>query len=458
MESKLVLLYSLFLFTVFSFLALAQTPGDIGDWYGTVTVNGSSSTDGATVEAFISGALVATDVVGTPDSGYYLIHVPGSTGDTVTFKVYGVEVFEGTQNWSSSLNHELNLTMNKTANGANCTYNDGCTSNNCASDYDGTGKWCVPANYCAHNNVTYANGATVCSDSSTKQTCSNGNWSSSICTYGCSGGACSSAPSPGPSPGPGPSPDVTTTTTTTAILITTTTIPVEEIGTITEIQANGSANITFEKEDELGIQEIEISVKNDVANVSITLKETTKPEEATVAIGSDVGDVYKYLSIEKTNIEDEDISEVKLKFKVEKSWLTANNIDPDTILLKRLVDGSWEELPTAKVSEDDTYYYYEAISTGFSYFAITGEKTLPVCGNNIKEAGEECDGTDLAGETCVSLGYTSGTLACTDCTFDTSNCTSAIDYTLLYLIIIAIVIVGFYLFIRGRKKKHHPRL
>ena len=47
----------------------------------------------------------------------------------------------------------------------------------------------------------------------------------------------------------------------------------------------------------------------------------------------------------------------------------------------------------------------------------------PVCGNMVKEAGEECDGADLGGETCASQGFTRGTLTCTDsCTFDTSDC------------------------------------
>jgi len=46
----------------------------------------------------------------------------------------------------------------------------------------------------------------------------------------------------------------------------------------------------------------------------------------------------------------------------------------------------------------------------------------PVCGNGIKESGEECDGTDLGGATCESLGFASGELSCTDqCTFDTSG-------------------------------------
>jgi len=49
----------------------------------------------------------------------------------------------------------------------------------------------------------------------------------------------------------------------------------------------------------------------------------------------------------------------------------------------------------------------------------------PDCGNGIIESGEICDGTDLGGETCISLGFESGTLACqTDnCeNFDTKAC------------------------------------
>jgi hypothetical protein len=48
----------------------------------------------------------------------------------------------------------------------------------------------------------------------------------------------------------------------------------------------------------------------------------------------------------------------------------------------------------------------------------------PVCGNNVIEGQETCDGSDLGGETCASQGFSSGTLACNaDCSdFDTSGC------------------------------------
>jgi hypothetical protein len=51
--------------------------------------------------------------------------------------------------------------------------------------------------------------------------------------------------------------------------------------------------------------------------------------------------------------------------------------------------------------------------------------TVTFCGNNVKETGEDCDGSDLDGQTCTGLGYAGGTLTCNvDCTFNTSACTS----------------------------------
>lgn len=45
------------------------------------------------------------------------------------------------------------------------------------------------------------------------------------------------------------------------------------------------------------------------------------------------------------------------------------------------------------------------------------------CGNGVLETGESCDGSDLGTEDCVSQGFASGTLACAqDCQFDTSGC------------------------------------
>ena len=46
-----------------------------------------------------------------------------------------------------------------------------------------------------------------------------------------------------------------------------------------------------------------------------------------------------------------------------------------------------------------------------------------LCGNGVKEPGEYCDGEDLGGATCESLGFDGGTLSCQqDCRLDASEC------------------------------------
>jgi hypothetical protein len=51
-------------------------------------------------------------------------------------------------------------------------------------------------------------------------------------------------------------------------------------------------------------------------------------------------------------------------------------------------------------------------------------RMLPtLCGDGAISQGEDCDGTLLGGESCASLGFASGRLACRQCHFDTSRCT-----------------------------------
>jgi hypothetical protein len=51
--------------------------------------------------------------------------------------------------------------------------------------------------------------------------------------------------------------------------------------------------------------------------------------------------------------------------------------------------------------------------------------TVPgVCGNNIIEPFEQCDGTDFGGQTCNDFNYSGGNLSCTpSCSLDLSQCT-----------------------------------
>jgi len=73
-----------------------------------------------------------------------------------------------------------------------------------------------------------------------------------------------------------------------------------------------------------------------------------------------------------------------------------------------------------------------AMVTGATLLAAVGCRGSNIddgadCGNDLAEPGELCDGTDLAGQTCLSQGFAGGTLACdSDCGgFDTGGCNEA---------------------------------
>ncbi|MBI2100713.1 MAG: right-handed parallel beta-helix repeat-containing protein [Candidatus Vogelbacteria bacterium] len=60
-----------------------------------------------------------------------------------------------------------------------------------------------------------------------------------------------------------------------------------------------------------------------------------------------------------------------------------------------------------------------------AYEYPSGGTAPAVCGNGVIEGTEQCDGTALGGQTCVTRGFTGGTLSCTaTCTFNTSQCTT----------------------------------
>jgi hypothetical protein len=63
---------------------------------------------------------------------------------------------------------------------------------------------------------------------------------------------------------------------------------------------------------------------------------------------------------------------------------------------------------------------YRSVDGGFTAM----QAKCSSCGNGVVEAPEQCDGADLAGNTCASRGYPGGgAMGCTmDCNYDTSAC------------------------------------
>lgn len=82
-------------------------------------------------------------------------------------------------------------------------------------------------------------------------------------------------------------------------------------------------------------------------------------------------------------------------------------------------------LVMTKVIEDaDDSYKSETTPYSETLGTMSTIVSVMVCGNAIQEDPEDCDGIDLDSQTCQTLGFDSGTLSCnTNCSFDTSSCT-----------------------------------
>jgi len=120
--------------------------------------------------------------------------------------------------------------------------------------------------------------------------------------------------------------------------------------------------------------EITFAVLARATDVSFMLQGFGSAAKPTDAPASDPASasVYRYVKITTVNLDNSNIASAKIKFKVEKAWLTTNNVPAASVALYRFNNNVWSLLSTTKTSEDANNYYYEAIVPGFSYFIIGG--------------------------------------------------------------------------------------
>nr|MBA4405106.1 hypothetical protein [Nanoarchaeum sp.] len=111
-----------------------------------------------------------------------------------------------------------------------------------------------------------------------------------------------------------------------------------------------------------------------------------------------------------------------------------NNPPTSTTFVSGVATKTWdaEWLQDSGVfTDDDPEYIFEAILTSNTSKTIQSSNILKVtpsvvnpCGNGAIDSGEQCDGSNLNGQTCISQDFGGGSLSCTNlCVFNTSLCT-----------------------------------
>lgn len=158
----------------------------------------------------------------------------------------------------------------------------------------------------------------------------------------------------------------------------------------------------FSISKDVGVNGLEFKFKRGVDSVEITVeKQESKPDSV-----SAVSNVYRYLKI-NSNLLEADLDEAKIKFKVPQTWITINALGDSTkVVLNRYVNGQWVELETLTAGMDGDYQLYEALTPGFSFFAINADKNLTSMGtiettnaeNETIEESEESEITESEGD------------------------------------------------------------
>jgi PGF-pre-PGF domain-containing protein len=163
--------------------------------------------------------------------------------------------------------------------------------------------------------------------------------------------------------------------------------------------------------------------------------------------------VYQYIEINHTNLNDSVITGAKVRFKVEKSWLTSNNKVKEDVVLVRY-SGTWTPLTTRVLNDDATYVYFEADSPGLSLFAISTKAPATVITPPENIIGDNTAVTPPASDAAntPSTPATEPSPAATPATPQPA----AKSYTgLIVVIVIVVIIVAIVLMMLNAKKKKH---
>lgn len=122
---------------------------------------------------------------------------------------------------------------------------------------------------------------------------------------------------------------------------------------------------------EIGFTKVEFNAKKKLYTSNMKV---IKVAQLPSSIDSYSKPTYKYIEVRTGNLDEKDIENAQISFKVTKSWLSENNLESNKIALFRYVNEQWIKLETTLGEDDGEYVHYTASTPGFSYFAIAASQ------------------------------------------------------------------------------------
>ena len=200
-----------------------------------------------------------------------------------------------------------------------------------------------------------------------------------------------------------------------------------------------------------GVTQVQITSNQSSTNASVSISQSNSTEVTTSA------KTYQTFQIQLGGLDEINIINVSINFKVNKTWIGANNRDPANVTLYRNTgtDSSpiWTALATHLTNQDNNSYYYTSISPGFStYSVVVGVVSCTAnqfrcLVNDLQKCGEN-NQTWTTTKTC-SNGCNQG--ACVGENVITRIFGSSVYYFAVALVVILVAVVSF-IIVRNRKK------
>jgi PGF-pre-PGF domain-containing protein len=158
------------------------------------------------------------------------------------------------------------------------------------------------------------------------------------------------------------------------------TISVGENG-VASVDVCTSTMVQVNFENEQPVDSITIFTDAAMETVSARVEQLSqKPAgvpEPTASLPGMIVSHYMEIEVTPTAAASVHVENSWIDFRVSKSWLSNNNIDPLRMYLLRYSNGQWYKNHASLLEKEDaTYMYYFAVAPGFSTFAVAGEAAL----------------------------------------------------------------------------------
>jgi PGF-pre-PGF domain-containing protein len=123
----------------------------------------------------------------------------------------------------------------------------------------------------------------------------------------------------------------------------------------------------FETKWKKGLNEVAFKLNTVVEKLTVSARKC----RPTVPPYSDC--VYQTFVLD-SNVEKDMVSDVRVRFKISKSWMLRHNVAPSSVKLLHLGTDRWDSIVAEPVSTDGKYVYFAADAEGFGEFAIIGKQ------------------------------------------------------------------------------------